>query len=46
MNKVKKGYLFNIISVAILSLPPILNKLSLTDLSSIQANFFMLCFQL
>ncbi|KAA2273961.1 DMT family transporter [Staphylococcus haemolyticus] len=40
MNKVKKGYLFNIISVAIMSLTPILNKLSLTDLSPIQASFF------
>lgn len=40
MNKVKKGYLFNIISVAILSLTPILNKLSLTDLSAIKASFF------
>lgn len=40
MNKVKKGYLFNIISIAIMSLTPILNKLSLTDLSHIQASFF------
>ncbi|MEX3470127.1 DMT family transporter [Staphylococcus hominis] len=40
MNKVKKGYLFSIISVAIMSLTPILNKLSLTDLSPIQASFF------
>lgn len=40
MNKVKKGYLFNIISIAIMSLTPILNKLSLTDLSPIQASFF------
>lgn len=40
MNKVKKGYLFNIISVAIMSLTPIFNKLSLTDLSPIQASFF------
>lgn len=40
MNKVKKGYLFNIISLAIMSLTPILNKLSLTDLSPIQASFF------
>lgn len=46
MNKVKKGYLFNIISVAIMSLTPILNKLSLTDLSPIQASFLMRCFQL
>lgn len=46
MNKVKKGYLFNIISVAIMSLTPILNKLSLTDLSPTQASFLMLCFQL
>lgn len=40
MNKVKKGYLFSIISVAIMSLTPILNKFSLTDLSPIQASFF------
>lgn len=39
MNNAKKGYLFNIISVAIMSLTPILNKVSLNDLSPIQASF-------